>query len=126
MFSNRLKQLRKERGLTQIQFAQGFNVASGTIAMWETGKREPDFDTVRRIADFFHVSIDYLLGEDKERPAPVDRGGLSENEPAELSELRLIFFKLNSEGRKRLMSHAKYLTTEPDCVAVPPLAVKTG
>mgnify|MGYP002508535158 CR=1 FL=1 len=43
MFADRLKQLRREKGLTQIQLATELNVASGTIAMWETGKREPNF-----------------------------------------------------------------------------------
>lgn len=62
MFADRLKQLRKEEKLTQIQLAQIFNVANGTIAMWETGKREPDFDTISRLADYFDVSIDYLMG----------------------------------------------------------------
>lgn len=78
MFAERLKALRKERKLTQIQLAQTFNVANGTIAMWETGKREPDFDTTSRIADFFQVSVDYLLGRDDEKPAPEDGDGLDE------------------------------------------------
>lgn len=64
MFSERLKQLRKSRGITQVQFANEFNVANGTIAMWETGKREPDFAMTIRIATFFQVSIDYLLGNE--------------------------------------------------------------
>lgn len=64
MFSERLKQLRKNRGITQVQFAHEFNVANGTIAMWETGKREPDFATTIRIAAFFQVSTDYLLGNE--------------------------------------------------------------
>ena len=62
MFADRLKQLRKGKDLTQIQLAQIFNVANGTIAMWETGKREPDFDTISRLADYFEVSVDYLMG----------------------------------------------------------------
>lgn len=66
MFAQRLKQLRKERGLTQVQFAQQFNVSNGAIAMWETGKREPDFDTMNRLAAFFSVSVDYLIGNTNE------------------------------------------------------------
>ena len=61
MFADRLKQLRREKGLTQIQLATELNVASGTIAMWETGKREPNFAITMRIADFFSTSTDYLL-----------------------------------------------------------------
>ena len=62
MFSQRLKELRKASGLTQIQFAEQFNIAKGTVGMWETGKREPDFDTIGRIADYFQTTVDYLLG----------------------------------------------------------------
>lgn len=62
MFAQRLRELRRECGLTQIQLAQKFNVSNGTIGMWETGKREPDFDTTKRLAAFFHVSVDYLVG----------------------------------------------------------------
>lgn len=62
MFAQRLKELRKESGLTQTQFAQKFNVSNGAVGMWETGKREPDIDTINRLANFFYVSVDYLLG----------------------------------------------------------------
>lgn len=65
MFSERLKQLRRNRGITQVQLAHEFNVANGTIAMWETGKREPDFATTIRIATFFQVTTDYLLGNER-------------------------------------------------------------
>lgn len=66
VFASKLKALRKQHGLTQTQFAKEFNVANGTIAMWESGKRKPDLDTLRRIADFFGVTADYLLGADTE------------------------------------------------------------
>lgn len=76
MFSERLKTLRKNAQLTQIKFAQQFNVANGTVGMWETGKREPDFETVQRIADFFNVSIDYLMGRDDPEISPSRKGVL--------------------------------------------------
>ena len=87
MFSNRLKQLRKDHGITQMQFAQEFNISKGTIGMWEIGKREPDFETATRIADYFHVSVDYLLGRDEEKPTPENGDGLS----AEQMELVRLF-----------------------------------
>ena len=68
MLSERLKQLRKQNNLTQKQFAEIFSIASGTIAMWETNKRKPDFDTLTKIADHFNVSVDYLLGKEKKTP----------------------------------------------------------
>jgi transcriptional regulator with XRE-family HTH domain len=58
----RLKELREYRKITQLNLAQEFNVSQSTIAMWEAGKRDPDSDMVRKLADYFNVSIDYLLG----------------------------------------------------------------
>lgn len=67
MFSNRLKELRQEKGLIQERFAQELNVSKGAVAMWETGKRIPDSEMLKAIAKFFSVSVDYLLGESKFR-----------------------------------------------------------
>lgn len=67
MFSNRLKELRQEKGLIQERFAQELNVSKGAVAMWETGKRIPDSEMLKTIAKFFSVSVDYLLGESKFR-----------------------------------------------------------
>ena len=62
MISTQLKKLRKKHSLTQIQFAEIFNISNGTIAMWETEKRQPDNDMLMRIANYFNVSVDYILG----------------------------------------------------------------
>ena len=71
MISQRLKELRKEKGITQKQFSEIFQVASGTIAMWEIGKRQPDIQMIDRIASYFDVSVDYLLGKtDIKNPLP--------------------------------------------------------
>jgi len=61
-FSEKLRQLRKERGITQTEFAKHFTIATGTIANWEVGKREPDFEMAKKIASFFDVSLDELFG----------------------------------------------------------------
>lgn len=67
----RLKQLRNKAGLTQTEMCSMFGVAQNTYSQWETDKREPDFKTLSRIADYFHVSVDYLLGRDSAAgPAP--------------------------------------------------------
>lgn len=63
MFAENLKKLRKSKGLTQLQFAEIFSISSGTIAMWETNKRIPDTSMLMKIAEFFGVTVDYLLGK---------------------------------------------------------------
>lgn len=62
MFGERLQSLRKEKGLTQKDIADILKVAPSTIGMYEQGRRDPDTDTIRLLAEFFNVSIDYLLG----------------------------------------------------------------
>lgn len=60
----RLKQLRKDAHLTQAQLAKELNVAQNTLSNWENGNRAPDADTLVRIAEYFNVSVDYLLEKD--------------------------------------------------------------
>ena len=62
MNTSRLVKLRKERKLTQAELAKALNVTQSAIGNWELGKREPDYTTLAQIADFYHVTIDYLLG----------------------------------------------------------------
>ena len=66
MISKQLKLLRKNNNLTQIQFAEIFNISNGTIAMWETGKRQPDNEMLIKIANYFNVSVDFILGRDNQ------------------------------------------------------------
>lgn len=58
----RLKELRKDAGLTQKQFAKEIGAAQNTVSQWEAGTRRLDDETIKRIASFFGVSVDYLLG----------------------------------------------------------------
>lgn len=61
-FGERLKELRKERGLGQIALAQKLGVGKSIISLWETGVCEPTLSNLIKIAKFFGVSIDYLAG----------------------------------------------------------------
>lgn len=61
-FAPVIKQLRKERDMTQDQLASLLKVSRSTIGMYETGSREPDFETCEAIADIFNVDMDYLMG----------------------------------------------------------------
>lgn len=60
-----LKSLRTERNMTQDQLAKILKISRSTIGMYEKGDREPDYETLEAIADFFNVDIDYLLGRTK-------------------------------------------------------------
>lgn len=59
----RIKELRQEKGLSQGDLAKHFGISQQTVSSYEKGIREPDITTLKKLADFFHVSLDYLLGE---------------------------------------------------------------
>ncbi len=61
--------LRKKRGLSQAQLADKLDIGTSTLGMYETDKREPSYETLSNIADFFNKSVDDLLGR---KPKPQD------------------------------------------------------
>lgn len=64
----RIRQLRKERHITQIKMAMDLNMSQNTISRYERGELEPGISELIAIADYFHVSVDYLIGR-TENPA---------------------------------------------------------
>lgn len=62
VFSERLKELRKEKQLTQQELAEILGVKRNTYSDWENGKSEPNYKKLVKIADFFGVSLDWLFG----------------------------------------------------------------
>ncbi|MCC0627461.1 MULTISPECIES: helix-turn-helix domain-containing protein [unclassified Clostridioides] len=60
-FGNRLKNLRSEKRITGEEFGKILNVTKVAVSNWESDRRFPDQDTLKNIADYFDVSIDYLL-----------------------------------------------------------------
>ncbi len=71
MIGERIRLLRKERNLTQRQLAEKLCVDCSAVTKWETKKANPDFEKQKMLADFFDVSIDYLLGRE-EKTAPLE------------------------------------------------------
>lgn len=57
----RLKELRKSRGITQLKLALDLNMNQNSISRYESGTREADYQTLILFADYFNVSLDYLL-----------------------------------------------------------------
>lgn len=61
-FGERVRELRIEKGESRKTFAKNINVLERTISFWELSQRECDFDMLIKIAKYFNVTIDYLLG----------------------------------------------------------------
>ena len=61
MLSKQLKNLRHQKGLKQSQVAEHLHVATSTYGLWEQGRNEPDSKKLQELAEFFGVTVDYLL-----------------------------------------------------------------
>ncbi|VIQ83156.1 Cro/CI family transcriptional regulator [Streptococcus pneumoniae] len=64
VFPQRLKELRLKKGLTQTELGEKVGVKQSTFTNWENGKREPNFETIIKIADLLEVSLDWLFGRE--------------------------------------------------------------
>ena len=105
MFDERLKLLRKKHGYTQVSLAETLGVSKGTVAMWETGKRTPDFETLIKLSDLFDVRTDYILGKSNDASS----AKLSDDDIEQLSrwelesvytDLMRLYLSLDSVGQK--------------------------
>lgn len=63
-FGKTLKQLRESRNISAIKLSEDLNIHRGSLSNWETGKRKPDSEMLVKIAKYFDVSVDYLLGNE--------------------------------------------------------------
>lgn len=106
-FANNLKFLRESNNITQEQLADFLQVSRPTIAGYETKSRQPDFERLTKISQFFHVSIDYLLNGSEytlcaqvEQPLP---------EHIVDSEVLKLYHSLSSESKQDAWKYLKLL-----------------
>lgn len=105
MFDERLKLLRKKCGYTQVSLAETLSISKGTVAMWETGKRTPDFETLIRLSDLFDVRTDYILGKSNDSSSAklsdddIEQLGRWELESV-YTDLMKLYLSLDSFGQK--------------------------
>lgn len=85
-FSERLKELRKQAHLTQVELAGKLGIVQSSFADWERGKKKPTQENLVKIAQILNVSVDYLVGNSDE-----------ENTNKELEDIELLF-RMNSKG----------------------------
>ncbi len=62
LLKERIKELRLEKNLSQKDLAEKLGASQRSISSWETGARQPDFETLEKLTKFFNVTADYLLG----------------------------------------------------------------
>ena len=97
-----LAELRQDRGLTQDQLAEIISVSPGTISNYEDGRHLPDLDKLKMIADYFHVTTDYLLGRTSSS-IPIDLLQKRLADGKTVSDLISIFLRLSPDRQHALL-----------------------
>ena len=107
MIGNKIKKLREEKRLTQKELAEEMELAQSTIAMLESGKKEGSTKTLKKLADFFNVTLDYLISEDEEK-----------DKITEYEEQSKIFFskfgKLSEKDRNKIIKMIELFEEETE------------
>lgn len=115
MFSERLKRLRMEKGITQKELADRLHISRSTIAGYESLGKEPDGEKLCALADFFGVSVDYLLGvtDSRELTSPAPAAAQRPAEAAIAGELG----SLSDRQLDRLLGYIQALKELPEGAA---------
>lgn len=112
-----IKELRKEWGITQSDLAKIVNVTQDSISLWEMNKRVPDTQYIILLADYFNVTVDYILGRSD------DFGNVVVSENNEITpeekELLTLFRSLPNIRRKTVMDSIRFMSESPETAENP-------
>jgi len=90
MFAIRIKNLRQSRELSQVQLAGKLGVKKQSISNWENDNIMPSIEMLIRIADFFHVSTDYLLWRELQKPDAPKMLDITNLTPSQIEHIQFI------------------------------------
>ena len=90
MFATRIKNLRQSRELNQVQLAEKLGVKKQSISNWENDNIMPSIEMLIKIADFFHVSTDYLLGREVREPSAPQMLDITGLTPRQIEHIQFI------------------------------------
>ena len=100
--NNRIRELRKSRGLTMKQLGDVLGLTESTISQYENDKRQPDYETLLRLSEYFGVSVGYILGAEEEK-TPLVNGDEELTELLEMLKTRpecRMLFQLSKDATK--------------------------
>ncbi|EGT3655162.1 helix-turn-helix family protein [Clostridioides difficile CD149] len=127
-FGNRLKDLRTEKRITGEEFGKILNVTKVAVSNWESDRRFPDQNTLKKIADYFDVSIDYLLGRSNIRYIADNKKNVTTNNTTlelienlntneKVRELMKKIYSLNDDDRnaiEKIIDNAYLITSKEE------------
>jgi transcriptional regulator with XRE-family HTH domain len=107
-YGERIALLREKQSLTQEELANKLGISRAALSHYETSRREPDYETMNKIASFFNVSIDYLLNRSNNPEVVMDPEVREFVDSLELSDENILEkFALKIDGRKLSSDEAK-------------------
>lgn len=106
-FCDRLRELRSEKGISQADLSKMLKLSRSRINMYERGEREPNFETLELLGDFFNVDLDYLLGKsDIKNKSPISPAEYTNQEielTSEEEHLISVFRTLSPDGKSYVL-----------------------
>lgn len=107
-YGDRIAQLREKKAMTQEDLASKLGISRASLSHYETSRREPDYETINKIATFFNVSVDYLLGRTEHPNMVLEVDVRQFVESLELSDEHILnTFALTIDGRTLSPEEAK-------------------
>lgn len=102
----KLKELREAKKVTQSQLGEYIGAKKSAISLWESGKRQPDQETLVRLASYFDVSVDYLLG--------LDSAEQTEKAPAQdaRAEAKMLLEGMDDDQYQAALQYLKFLNNQ--------------
>ncbi len=105
---NRIKELRIQRGIMQKDLSEFLNVAQNTVSYWEKGTYQPDNETLAKLADYFGVTTDYLIGRTDTPDSSYLDSELSEIDFALYGEVK----DLTEEEKEKILEFIKFTKSQ--------------
>lgn len=101
ILGRRITELRESRKMTQEELAKKLNISRASLSHYEKNRREPDYETLQKIADYFQVSIDYMFGRTANSKEILDEQVRDFVDSLELSDSNILeSFTLTIDGRE--------------------------
>ncbi|MDE6530383.1 MAG: helix-turn-helix domain-containing protein [Lachnospiraceae bacterium] len=109
-FGEQLERLRKAQHMTQEEMGEKFGICASTLSNYERGVHQPDLEFIDKVADYFHVSIDYMFGRTSFY-APIDELNVLLSDSITVGDFLNIVLEYDHPHLEQLLSYMDYLSS---------------